>query len=162
MFIINNQAWFHLWWKENLVKYQKVSKYYVYGYLENFPLLYMFLLTVAIVKSSHILARILFIFLENILGVVCNRYIWHTSCLRLLNLSKRIPATPKNFYLYPTNIHMTPTHTKNIITLKKYTYKPENIFITPTHTKKIIILKSTPIKNAPNIHITPILTKNNF
>ena len=28
MFISNNRASFHLWWIENLVKYQKVSKYY--------------------------------------------------------------------------------------------------------------------------------------
>ena len=28
MFITNNHASFHLWWKENLVKYQEVSKYF--------------------------------------------------------------------------------------------------------------------------------------
>ena len=28
MFITNNRALFHVWGKENLVKYQKVSKYY--------------------------------------------------------------------------------------------------------------------------------------
>ena len=28
MFITNNCTLFHLWWKENLVKHQKVSKYY--------------------------------------------------------------------------------------------------------------------------------------
>ena len=28
MFISNNRASFHLWWKENLVKHQRVSKYY--------------------------------------------------------------------------------------------------------------------------------------
>ena len=28
MFITNNHASFRLWWKENLVKLQKVSKYY--------------------------------------------------------------------------------------------------------------------------------------
>ena len=28
MFITNNCASFHLWWKKNLVKHQKVSKYY--------------------------------------------------------------------------------------------------------------------------------------
>ena len=27
MFSTNNHASFHLWWKENLVKYQKISKY---------------------------------------------------------------------------------------------------------------------------------------
>ena len=30
IFITNNHGSFHLWWKENLVKYQKVSKYYVH------------------------------------------------------------------------------------------------------------------------------------
>ena len=30
MFITNNCALFHLWLKENLVKYQKVSKYHVH------------------------------------------------------------------------------------------------------------------------------------
>ena len=29
-FITNNDASFHLWWKENLLNYQKVSKYYEY------------------------------------------------------------------------------------------------------------------------------------
>ena len=28
MFITNNRASYHLWWKETLVKHQKVSKYY--------------------------------------------------------------------------------------------------------------------------------------
>ena len=30
-FITNNQAWFHFWWKENLVKHQKFSQHYDYG-----------------------------------------------------------------------------------------------------------------------------------
>ena len=30
-FITNNHALFHLWWKENLLNHQKVSKYYVHG-----------------------------------------------------------------------------------------------------------------------------------
>ena len=30
MFITNNHASFHLWWKQNLVKYQKILKYYVH------------------------------------------------------------------------------------------------------------------------------------
>ena len=29
-FITNNDASFHLWWKKNLLNYQKVSKYYEY------------------------------------------------------------------------------------------------------------------------------------
>ena len=32
MFISNNRASFHLWWKENLVKHQKVPKYYENDY----------------------------------------------------------------------------------------------------------------------------------
>ena len=37
MFITNNQASFHLWGKENSVKYQKVSKYYAHdcGFITN-------------------------------------------------------------------------------------------------------------------------------
>ena len=31
MFITNNHASFHLWWKENLLNYQKVSKYNVHS-----------------------------------------------------------------------------------------------------------------------------------
>ena len=67
IFITNNHASFHLWWKENLVKYQKVSEYYVRDCLQNFLLLFMFLLKAKIVKSSHILAGIYFIFLKNVL-----------------------------------------------------------------------------------------------
>ena len=32
LFSTNNHASFHLWWKENLVKYQKFSKYYDHDY----------------------------------------------------------------------------------------------------------------------------------
>ena len=28
MFISNNRKWFHLWWKEDLLKHQRVSKHY--------------------------------------------------------------------------------------------------------------------------------------
>ena len=31
MFITNNHDWFRLWWKENFVKHQKISKYYDQG-----------------------------------------------------------------------------------------------------------------------------------
>ena len=31
IFVTNNQALFHFWWKENLLKHQKVSKYYEHG-----------------------------------------------------------------------------------------------------------------------------------
>ena len=36
MFITNNRTSFHLWWKEDLVKYQKVSKYYENNWLFQF------------------------------------------------------------------------------------------------------------------------------
>ena len=41
MFITNNRATLHLWWKENLVKHQKVSKYYENDCLKNFLVLFM-------------------------------------------------------------------------------------------------------------------------
>ena len=41
----------HLWWKENLVKHWKVSKYYKTDCLINFLLLFMFLLTAKLPKS---------------------------------------------------------------------------------------------------------------
>ena len=66
MFFTNNYALFHLWLKENLVKHQRVSKYYDYDFLHNFfLLLLMSLLTAPVVKSSHILAGIFFTFLKN-------------------------------------------------------------------------------------------------
>ena len=59
-FISSNQASFRLWWKENLGKHQKFSIFWPQNYLLNF----MSLLTVPIVKNSHILAGIYFIFLK--------------------------------------------------------------------------------------------------
>ena len=53
-FINNNHASFHFWLKENLIKHRKVSKYYENGCLQNFPLFFMFLLTVPTVKNSNI------------------------------------------------------------------------------------------------------------
>ena len=67
MFISNNRASFHLWCKENLVKHQKVSKYYENDCLQNFILLFMPLLTTPVVNNSHIKARIYFIFLKAVL-----------------------------------------------------------------------------------------------
>ena len=55
-FITSNYSSFHLWWKKNLLNYQKVSKYYEHDCLQNFILLFMSLLTVLIVKNAHILA----------------------------------------------------------------------------------------------------------
>ena len=71
--LIVGRNFFHLqisclWWKENLLNHQKVSKYYEHGCLHNFLLAFMSLLTGLIVKNSHILAVIYFIFLKNVLG----------------------------------------------------------------------------------------------
>ena len=63
-FIANNQASFHLWWKENLLNNQKVSEYYEHGSLQNFILFFMSLLTPSVVKSSHILDRVYFVALK--------------------------------------------------------------------------------------------------
>ena len=40
IFIINNPPLFHLWWKEHLVKHQKVSKYYEPDSLQIFLMLF--------------------------------------------------------------------------------------------------------------------------
>ena len=50
--------------KKNLVKHQNVSKYYDMDCLQIFLLLLMSLLTIPIVKNSHILAGVYFIFLR--------------------------------------------------------------------------------------------------
>ena len=52
MFIINNHASLLLWWKENVVKYQKVSKHYVRDCLQSNLLLFMFLSTAPNVKKQ--------------------------------------------------------------------------------------------------------------
>ena len=52
---------------ENLVKHQKVSKYYENDYLQNVLSLFMFLLTAKFVKNSHIWGGIYFIILKNVL-----------------------------------------------------------------------------------------------
>ena len=51
MFINNNHASFHFWWKENSVMYQKISKYYIHDCLQNFVLLLVPLLTALVLKS---------------------------------------------------------------------------------------------------------------
>ena len=48
--------------QNDLVKHQKVSKYYETGCLQNFLLLFIFLLTTEFVKNSHVWARIFFIY----------------------------------------------------------------------------------------------------
>ena len=53
-FISNSRASFHLWWKENLVKHQRVSRYYHYDCLQNLLLYFMSLLTAKCLKNSNI------------------------------------------------------------------------------------------------------------
>ena len=65
--ISNNRPSFHLWWKKNLGKLQQVSKYYEKDCLQIFLLLLMSLLKIKIVKNIHILSKIYFIFLKNVL-----------------------------------------------------------------------------------------------
>ena len=61
----HNQASFHLWWKENLVKHKRFSIYYDHGCLQNFLLHFISLLTVLTVKNSrHIFGEIYFTFLK--------------------------------------------------------------------------------------------------
>ena len=64
MFITNNLASFHFWWKEDLDKHQKFSKYNDHDCLQNFILLFVLINSH---KSSQILARIYFIILKNAL-----------------------------------------------------------------------------------------------
>ena len=63
MFIINNDASFHLLWKENLAKHQNVSKYCDRDYLKKFHFLFMSLPTASFIKNCHILTGTHFIFL---------------------------------------------------------------------------------------------------
>ena len=55
MFITDNHVLFYLWWEENLLNYQKDSKFYDHDYLQNF--LY-FLLTAPIFENSGTLLEI--------------------------------------------------------------------------------------------------------
>ena len=54
MLISNNRTSFNLWGMENLVTYQKVSKYYENDCVQNFLLRFMSLLTAKFIKSIHI------------------------------------------------------------------------------------------------------------
>ena len=74
MFLSNNPPSFPLWWKQNLVKHQQVSKYYEKDCLQIFLLLFMSLLPTKFVKNSHILGKILFIFLKSVLKQTRNSF----------------------------------------------------------------------------------------
>ena len=70
----NSRPTFYLWWKENLVKQRKVSRYFEHDWMENFLLSFMFLFTTNLVKSNHSLARIFFIFPKNIQNQTSNGF----------------------------------------------------------------------------------------
>ena len=74
MFLSNNRPSFPLWWKQNLVKHQQVSKYYVNDCLQNFVLLFISLLPTKFVKNSHIWSKIYLIFLKNVLKQTWNSF----------------------------------------------------------------------------------------
>ena len=74
MFISNNCPSLHLWWKQNLVKQQKVSKYYEPDCLQNVLFFFMILLTTDSVKNTHISARNFFIFLKTALNQIWNAF----------------------------------------------------------------------------------------
>ena len=71
MFINNNHASFCSLLKEKFVRHQKASKYYDQNFecLQNFLLLFISLLSVWIVRNSHISAGIYFIFLKTTLDL---------------------------------------------------------------------------------------------
>ena len=66
MFATDNHASLDGRLKENLVKHQRVSKYYENECLQNFLLLFSFV-RAAIVKNSHIWTGIYFFFRKNLL-----------------------------------------------------------------------------------------------
>ena len=74
MYISNNRSSFHLWWKEKLVIHQKVSNYYETDCLQNFLLLFMFLLRIKCLKNTHIYVRNVFFFLKNVLKQTWNSF----------------------------------------------------------------------------------------
>ena len=74
MFLSNNRPSFPLWWKQNLVKHQQVSKYSENDSLQIFFLLFMSLLPTKFVKNSHIWDKIYFIFLKNVLKQTRNSF----------------------------------------------------------------------------------------
>ena len=84
-FFTNIYASFHLWWQENLLNHQNVSNYFEHDCLQDFRLLFMSLLTALIIKDSHILARVYFIFLKKCHGPNLNGFQY-----QILDLSEKI------------------------------------------------------------------------
>ena len=62
--LLLNHALFNLWWNENLLNHQEVSKIYEHNCVKNLLFLLMSLSTFLIVKSSRILAGTYYTFLK--------------------------------------------------------------------------------------------------
>ena len=107
-----------------MVKYQKVSKHYVHDSLQNFLLLFLFLLAAAIVKNSHILSEIYF-------RVILKYATTHNHL--------QTPTTPHNHSQPPTTIHnypQPPTATRNYAQALKSSTTFHNYLQPPTSTQK--------------------------
>ena len=74
MFLSNNRPSFPLWWKQNLVKHQQVSKYYEKDCLQIFLFLFMSLLPTKFAKNSHIWIKIYFILIKIVLKQTWNSF----------------------------------------------------------------------------------------
>ena len=67
MFITNNHDSFHLWWQEDFVKRQNVSKYYDQDCMKNSLLLFIPFYQLQLLKIVIFWAGIFFIFLKNVI-----------------------------------------------------------------------------------------------
>ena len=72
MFIANDCTSFWFCANKNLLKHQRISKYYDNVCFQNLILRFMSLLTAKFDKNSHTRAKISFIFLENVLKQTSN------------------------------------------------------------------------------------------
>ena len=101
-----NHPPFYLWWNENLLNHQKVSKYCKHDCLQNL-FFFLSLLTALIVKNSHILGGVYFIFLKisprpNLKGFQYQRSYWkdrERSYQLKINFSTFFQISCSNFWL---------------------------------------------------------------
>ena len=89
MFITNNHASFHLWWRERLIKYQKVLKYYDQGCRSKIQIVGKRWEAVEIENTTRFAWRLWFLQLP--IGLSCNKftlgpiaktYPQHSNCKR--------------------------------------------------------------------------------
>ena len=88
IFITNNHASFHLWWKEKLVKHQQVSKYYMAMIVANIYIRLHFLLNYSLIYMSR-------------LYVNCSPWkrfiVWFASCQEATATVQKMKFFIKNF-----------------------------------------------------------------